>query len=246
MNITSQNTVGEVAAAFPSTIQVFEQYRIDYCCGGDQSIADACSKQRVAVDALIDQLKQATQVPPPPHTQDWTKTSLTALVDHILDTHHRYLYDAIPRLHQIVLKVISVHGESHPESLPPLGKVFEALEGELDVHMFKEERVLFPWLKEMESVQKTGVPPTEVLCGSVNNPIRVMRHEHDNAGHALAEMRRLTDDYTLPEDACNTYRALFQGLVELEGDLHQHIHLENNILFPRAIELEATLMGESQ
>jgi len=241
MNITSENTVGEVAIAFPSTIRVFEQYRIDYCCGAAQSIADACSDKGLAVNVLIDRLKQASQETPPPRMRDWTKTSLTELVDHILETHHRYLYDEIPRLRQMVSKVIAVHGEGHPESLIPLGRVFEGLEDELAGHMFKEERVLFPLIKEMESAKESGTSLPEFGCGSVNNPIRVMRYEHDNAGNALSEMRRLTNDYIPPEDACNTYRALFHGLLALEQDLHQHIHLENNILFPRAIALEEVL-----
>ncbi len=241
MNITSENTVGEVAVAFPSTIRVFEQYRIDYCCGAAQSIADACSDKGLAVNELIDRLQQASQETSPPHVRDWTKTSLTELVDHILETHHRYLYDEIPRLRQMVSKVIAVHGEEHPESLIPLGRVFEGLEDELAGHMFKEERVLFPLVKEMEVAEAAGTSLPEFGCGSVNNPIRVMRYEHDNAGNALSEMRRLTNDYIPPEDACNTYRALFHGLLALEQDLHQHIHLENNILFPRAIALEEAL-----
>lgn len=251
MNITSENAVGEIAVAFPSTIRVFEQYRIDYCCGAAQSIADACSDKGLAVNNLIDQLKQASRSvrapeggligTPPPRMRDWTKTSLTELVDHILETHHRYLYDEIPRLRQIVSKVIAVHGEGHPESLIPLGRVFEGLEDELAGHMFKEERVLFPLVKEMEAAEGAGTSLPEFGCGSVNNPIRVMRYEHDNAGNALSEMRRLTNDYIPPEDACNTYRALFHGLLGLEQDLHQHIHLENNILFPRAITLEEAL-----
>lgn len=237
MNITGENTVGEIAAAFPSTIRVFERYYIDYCCNGVQSIADACSRKGIAVADLIAQLKQASQEPPSPNVRDWTKTALTPLVDHILLTHHQYLYDEIPRLRGLLSKVILVHGEEHP-SLIPLGQVFEALKDELAEHMFKEERILFPIIKEMEIVQKNGTPLPEFGCGSINNPIRVMRHEHDNAGNALSEMRQLTHDYAPPEDACNTYRALFQGLLELEQDLHQHIHLENNILFPRAVALE--------
>ena len=241
MNITSETIIGEVAATFPATIRIFEQHRIDYCCGANRSIAEACAKKNIAVNRLIEQLRQATQAAPASDIQDWTKSSLTALIDHILETHHQYLYSELPRLHQMLSKVIGVHGEEHGETLFPLGVVFEDLEAELESHMFKEERILFPLIAQTEAVkQKNGSPPS-FGCGSVNNPIRMMRHEHDNAGNALLEIRRLTSDYTPPEDACNTYRGLFHALHELESDLHLHIHLENNILFPRAIALEETV-----
>lgn len=238
MNLTSESIVSEIAVAFPNTIRIFEQHHMDYCCNGNQSISQACAKQNVVVDVLINQLKQATQKASPSDLPDWTKTSLTELVYHILKTHHRYLSRELPHLHQILSKVINVHGKQHPESLTPLGKVFGALEAELADHMFKEERILFPLIQDMETAKEKGTPLPQSACGSVNNPIRVMLCEHENAGNALAEIRRLTNDYTPPEDACTTYRALFSGLLELEQDLHQHIHLENNILFPRAIALE--------
>lgn len=239
--ITSENTVGEVAVSFPSTSRVFEQHHIDYCCGAYRSIADACAEQNIAVDDLISQLRRVSQEAPPPDVQDWTKTSLTKLIDYILETHHQYLYDEVPRLDQMLSKVIDAHGNRHPESLIPLGGVFNSFEREIEDHLLKEERVLFPLIKEMETAQERGTSLPEFGCGSVNNPVRVMRYEHDNAGNALLEIRRLTDNHTPPEDACNTYRILFHGLLELEQDLHQHIHLENNILFPRVIALEDAL-----
>ena len=251
MNITSKNTVGEVAVVFPGTIRVFEQHHIDYCCSGDQSIAQACAKQGLTVDAVIGELRRASQVEdsrytgetPEANVPNWAETSLTELVYHILGTHHQYLARELPRLRQMLSKVIDVHGDEHPESLTPLGQVFDALEAELASHMMKEERILFPLIQDMETTKEKGTPLPEFGCGSVNNPIRVMEHEHDNAGNALLEIRRLTDDYTPPEDACNTYRALFRGFHALEQDLHQHIHLENNILFPRAAVLEAELIS---
>jgi regulator of cell morphogenesis and NO signaling len=244
MNITSENTVGEVAAAYPSTVRVFEQYHVDYCCGGNRSIAEACAKKNIAVNDLIASLNRAWNEAQSPtsNVQDWTKTGLTELIDYILETHHQYLYSELPRLHQMLSKVIRVHGAGHPESLIPLGRTFEALEAELEGHLLKEERVLFPLIKGTEAAKEKNVSPPEFGCGPVDNPIQVMKHEHDNAGNALLEMRRLTNDYTPPEDACNTYRALFHGLLELESERHQHIHLENNILFPRAITLEKALI----
>ena len=166
---------------------------------------------------------------------DWASASLSDLIRHILDTHHAYLRDALPKLtHQT-----QAAATEQPEALPALSKVFQDLRNELESHMWKEEMVLFPLIRGLEAARAAGQPAPTAHCGSVRNPIRVMEHEHDSAVRALAEMRRITNGYALPEDADDGHRTLFTGLTELEADLHQHIHLENDILHPRAAELEA-------
>jgi len=217
--LTEERTVGEIAAERPDSVRIFEKYDIDYCCGGGISLAAACAGRGIAPQRLIEELDAAVA----PHAgaaPDWQTASLTDLIDHILTKHHAWLKTELPRLSRLQQKVTVAHGAAHADSLVPLGETFEALRQELEAHMMKEEMVLFPMIR-------AGI-------GSVANPIRVMEHEHDSAGRALERMRAVTGDYALPADACNSYRALFAGLQELEADLHQHIHLENNILFPRA------------
>jgi regulator of cell morphogenesis and NO signaling len=162
--------------------------------------------------------------------------TLTQLADHIEATHHSYLRSALPRISQLAAKVAQAHGSRHPEVIE-VQAVFDALREELEAHLQKEEAILFPMCRELD----TASTLPQFHCGTVRNPVHVMESEHDNAGRALSELRRLTGDYTLPEDGCNTYRALLDALTEMEGDLHQHIHKENNILFPRAVAMEQRL-----
>jgi regulator of cell morphogenesis and NO signaling len=230
-------TVGEIAAENPSSVRVFEKYSIDYCCGGKVSLAEACQSRGIEAVELEAELEQAA-ASRPGRERDWTTASLSLLIDHVVGTHHVYLKSELPRLALLLGKVQAAHGTRHGDSLMPLKRSFDGLRAELDAHLAKEEMVLFPLVKRLEAARQAGLPAPAAHCGSVNNPIGVMMHEHDNAGRALQSMRQATGDYTLPADACNTYRALFTGLQELEADLHQHIHLENNILFPRAAELE--------
>ena len=232
-------TVGEIAAENPSSVRVFERYGIDYCCGGKVSLAEACRSRGIEPVAVQVELEQAAAANPADQ-RDWKAAPLAALIDHIVSTHHAYLKSELPRLQFLLDKVQAAHGARHGDSLAPLGGAFEGLRAELEAHLGKEEMVLFPMIKAMQAAQQAGRPAPAAHCGSVNNPIRVMVHEHDNAGHALESMRASTGNYTLPADACNTYRALFTGLQEMEADLHRHIHLENNILFPRAAELESS------
>ena len=225
-------TIGEIARENPSSVRVFEKYSIDFCCGGKISFAEACQKRGIAPAALQAELDQAA-AGRPGGERDWSEAPLALLIDHIVGTHHVYLKSELPRLQGWLDKVIAAHGAAHGETLVPLGQVFGGLRAELEAHLAKEEMILFPLIKRMEAGDRS-----RAHCGSVNNPIHVMEHEHDTAGRALEAMRQITGNYTLPADACNTYRVLFHGLAELEADLHQHIHLENNILFPRASELE--------
>ncbi len=238
--LTEERTIGEIAAEMPYSVRVFEKYDIDYCCGGKVSLAEACAERGLAPEQLIGELGTAAG-PANGASTDWQNAHLDSLIDHILTRHHAYLKTELPRLSGMLRKVAEAHGARHGDSLVPLGATFEALKDELESHLMKEEMVLFPLMRRLEAASEAGAAPAPSHCGSIANPIRVMEHEHDSAGRALEQMRAVTGDYAAPEDACNTYRALFGGLKELEADLHQHIHLENNILFPRAAMLEAGL-----
>ncbi len=238
MNATEPITIGEIAARFPAAAKVFQKYSIDFCCGGKRPLDEVCREKGVRPEDLMSEVEHAS-APRPGAQGDWWSASLKELTGHIVATHHEYLKQELPRLGQMADKVLAVHGEKAPGVIPPLHEIFIQLKEELEGHLMKEEMVLFPLIERMESAVSAGLGIPPAHCGSVNNPIRVMEFEHESAGRALAEMRRLTSDYTPPEWACNTFRALYHGLQELEADLHQHIHLENNILHPRASRLEA-------
>jgi regulator of cell morphogenesis and NO signaling len=234
--IDSRITVGELVTERPSRSRVFERLRIDYCCGGKTPLDQACAEKGLSAEQVLRELEAAEAGNPVGEETDWSQAPMSQLVDHIVATHHVYLRRELPRLTGLVDKVAEVHGERHRE-LSVLRSVYRALVNELESHMLKEEQVLFPMIRELESA--TVLPGFH--CGSVNNPIRVMEHEHDDAGAALARMRTLTDGYTVPADGCNTYRAMVDALADLERDLHTHIHKENNILFPKAAAAEARL-----
>ncbi len=227
-------TVGELVAERPGRARVFEEYGIDYCCGGKISFEQACREKDLDPGAVAAKLNQADSAPSAANEPRWTTASLTELCDHIESTHHAYLHRELPRLQTLAQKVAAAHGEKYP-STQELLQVFLAMRAEIDSHLMKEERVLFPMIRQLEASKDTP----QFHCGSLANPIRVMEHEHDSTGRALEKLRELTDQYTPPSDACNTWRALLDGLREMEADLHQHIHKENNILFPRSARLEA-------
>lgn len=237
MTATTQ-TVREIALEQPSSIRVFEHYGIDYCCGGRKPLSDACAANNVAVDAVIAALEAAAKTPEESR-EDWTGKSLTSLSAHIVSTHHAYVKRELPRLAELAQKVVNRHGASKTE-LPLIQAKLTQLDGELTNHLAKEEAVLFPYIAELERAIAAGAPKPHGCFGTVANPIAMMTQEHDAAGTLLAEIRTLSRNFTTPEDACPTYHAYYDGLKEFEQDLHQHIHLENNILFPRAIELETS------
>jgi regulator of cell morphogenesis and NO signaling len=234
--ITNSTTVGQLVAERPSRARVFERFGIDYCCGGKQALGDACAAPGLDPQKVVAALREADREPIATEETDWTAASLDELITNILNEHHAYLQRKLPRLSELTAKVHSVHGQRHPE-LAEVRQTYDGLRAELEAHMMKEEQILFPLIQSMESFQTLEA----AHCGSVQNPIRVMEHEHDSAGASLAQMRKLTDNFTPPEDGCNSYRAMLGGLAELETDLHRHIHKENNILFPRATELETSL-----
>lgn len=235
--IAIDKTVGQLVAEQPARSRVFEKAGIDYCCGGKKPLAQACEEKGIPVDSLVREIEALDTVSPAPEV-DWTTESLGALCDHVVKAHHDYLREALPRLTFLTEKVSNAHGD-RDFRLAQLTAVFAAFREELESHMMKEELILFPLIRRMESEKRV----VSSHCGSVQNPIQVMLAEHDDAGADLAKMRALTDDFTPPSSACNTYRAMLDALTALEADMHQHVHKENNILFPRAIELESKLQA---
>jgi regulator of cell morphogenesis and NO signaling len=232
--VNLKTSVGQWVAEHPRTSRVFESLQIDYCCGGGKSLEQACLDKTLDPPQVVGELEQAI-AGDEESSEDWLNAPLTELCDHIEETHHAYLKIELPRLTEMISKVVNAHSQSHAE-LPKLQQVFAELRAELEPHMFKEERILFPAIRQLEQSAESPSFP----FGTVANPIGMMEHEHDNAGDALSQIRTMTSDYEVPVDACNTYRAMLDGLRELESNMHQHVHKENNILFPRAIELEGT------
>ena len=234
--ISRLSTVGSIVATAPQLSRIFEELQIDYCCGGKRPLDEVCREHQIDVGELVERLSQAAKLTPASPTEDWATSPLTALCEHIERTHHDYLRRELPRLTAIISKVVQAHGANHPE-LADVQSAFAELRAELEPHMMKEECILFPSIRYLEANGQAMQFP----FGSLANPIRVMIDEHDHAGDALARMRQLTAAYVPPAVACNTYRVMLEGLLTLERDMHQHVHKENNILFPRAIALEASL-----
>ena len=235
MEATDNRTVSELARATPGAACVFEKFGIDYCCGGERSLAQACSAAKVNLLEVATALEK-------PQTQsgdcDWQKITLAELAEHIVAKHHEYVRQEIQRLIPLSAKVAGVHGKNHPE-LEQIQSSFQSLAEELTTHLMKEERMLFPYIAQLELAAKSRNRLAASPFGTVKNPVRMMMMEHDSAGELLRKMRELSKNYNLPADACMSFQMLYRALEEFEADLYQHIHLENNILFPRAIELEA-------
>lgn len=235
MNINVTTTVRDLAVTMPGATRVFEKLGIDYCCGGHRTLADACVKAKVPVEQVTTSLAQAGAAPE--EDANWSTTSLTTLIQHIVEKHHIFTKDELPRLEKLMNKVCTVHGAQHPELLQ-LQPVFLALKQELEPHLFKEEQVLFPYVTKLEAAFTKGSLIPMSCFGTVQNPVRMMMLEHEAAGDLLKEMRTITQDYAVPADVCMSYQTLYQALADLEADLHQHIHLENNLLFPKALAME--------
>ena len=237
-----RETVGEIVTRRPATSRVFEKAGIDYCCGGSTPLKEACREKNLDPEDLIAELMEAERTPGADALEiDVAAMGLAELADHIEGTHHAYLRSELPRLEAMTAKVASVHGD-RDSRLHTLRSIFQSMAYELASHMLKEEQILFPMVRTMDASEH----PPEFHCGSIANPIRQMELEHDQVGSALGHQRELTDGFKAPEWACNTYRAMLDALAHLEWDLHQHIHKENNVLFPRAIALEAERLGEGR
>jgi regulator of cell morphogenesis and NO signaling len=241
MNINIATTVRELAVTLPGATRVFEKLGIDYCCGGSRTLADACVKAKVPVEKVTESLTAAEQETAVPEEQhDWQADSMTALIHHIVDKHHTFTREELPRIEKLMHKVCAVHGEQHPELLR-LKAIFLNLKEELEPHLLKEEQILFPYITSLEAAHTRQTTVPHAIFGTVQNPVRMMNLEHDTAGDLLRELRETSSHYTVPPEACMSYHALYQALTELEADLHQHIHLENNILFLKAVTAEKEL-----
>jgi regulator of cell morphogenesis and NO signaling len=236
MKATFDQTVREIAIEHPVSVRVFESLAIDYCCGGQRSLREACERAGVSPDEVLSRISSAEN-DSPTDAVDWAETSVAELTRHIVDDHHNYIRRESPRLISICAKVVERHGAAHPE-VKSIQELFKALADELSLHMMKEENVLFPYLEQMEAALREGRPVPSAMFCSVEMPISRMLADHDDAGALTARIRALSGGFAAPADACPTYRALYQGLEYFEHDLHQHIHLENNLLFPRALEME--------
>ena len=238
MTVATEKTVRELALESPSATRVFEKLGLDYCCGGHQPLEEACRKANLKVDQVLEALKKADKAALAAHDdQDWQAEPIAALIAHIQQTHHAYTRAEIARLGPLFDKVCSVHGKNHPELLQ-IRATFQALAQELSAHLMKEEMILFPYILGMETSAAEKQPLARAPFGSVQNPVSMMEHEHDSAGNALRAMNKASNGYSAPANACVSYQTLYTALAAFEADLHRHIHLENNILFPRAVAME--------
>ena len=231
-------TVREIAQTQPASIRVFEQFGIEYCCGGQKPLEEACAEKEVKVKTVIAALEAAFRND---HAQvkDWTKEPFASLTQYIVATHHAYCKKELPRLSGLAAKVVNAHGGSDPELALIQAKLAQ-LADELTNHLADEEIVVFPLIEKLEEKKSHKRPKETEFSTSVGNPLALLIEEHDDAGTLLAEIRSLSCNFVTPEYACTTYHAFFDGLRDFERDLHRHVHLENNILFPRAIEFEAS------
>src|SRR5690606_6052188 len=214
-------------------------YGIDFCCGGKKTLSEVSEKKGISLEALKAELKAAENMESG-SSINFDKWELDFLSDYITNTHHQYVKDNIPFIGELAQKVAKVHGANHPEAVQTAA-VFARVAQDLGLHLIKEEKILFPFIKELVAAKKSNTGKPDSSFGEVENPIQMMEAEHEQAGEDMEEIRALTNNYQIPADACTSYRLLYQKLEEFENDLHKHVHLENNILFPKAFELEKEL-----
>ncbi|MDP2159829.1 MAG: iron-sulfur cluster repair di-iron protein [Flavobacterium sp.] len=237
MNTLEQLTVGEYVANDFRTAALFSKYGIDFCCKGNRTIEEVCAKKNINPTELEKEIQTVLETKNE-NAIDFKSWSPTLLIEYIVEKHHAYIEEKTPVLLQFLDKLGKVHGERHPE-LFEINALFKISAGDLAQHMKKEELILFPFIQKMVKAQKENQPIQEPNFGTVENPIAMMKDEHTIEGERFDKIATLTDGFTPPEDACSTYKVTYQMLKEFEQDLHKHIHLENNILFPKAIQLQA-------
>jgi regulator of cell morphogenesis and NO signaling len=234
-------TIGQIAASDIRKAEIFKKYGLDFCCGGKKTVKEACASKGLDVTKIEQELQQADKnvsTRPMPYN-DW---SLDFLVDYIINTHHAYIRKTLPEIRGYAAKVLKVHGAQHPE-LKHIQPLVENINDELIPHMTKEEKILFPYIKQIVQAKNENRSLQTSGFNSVQTPINVMEMEHDIVAEDLEEIKTLSNNYTIPQDACASYNLLYKMLSEFEDDLHTHIHLENNILFPKVIELEKQLLS---
>ncbi len=236
MNITPDLFVKEVVRFNFKTAPIFQAHNIDYCCGGNKSISEVCSEAGIDTEQLIKELATVA-AQKDPDSEYINNLSLGELITYIVKRHHAYVNESIPPLKKNLEKICQVHGEHHPE-LFEIKDLFNSSAGNLTMHMQKEEIILFPLIQRQETARKTNTSIPAALSGKASNPIAAMMAEHQAEGDRFNEISKLSNNYQLPEDGCSTYKVTLQQLKDFEDDLHRHIHLENNILFPKAMALE--------
>ncbi|MEZ5016108.1 MAG: iron-sulfur cluster repair di-iron protein [Flavipsychrobacter sp.] len=235
MTVTENNTLGSIVANNLSTSKVFNKYGLDYCCGGNKTLHDVCKEKNINIKEIINELTDNSVITPGIDYNSWP---LDLLIDYIEKKHHRYVREEVPVISKNLDRLCKVHGEKHPE-LYEVQRHFESSANELSTHMQKEEMLLFPHIRNLVKAKTDNTQIVPAPFGSVKNPIGMMMKEHESEGERFVRIKHITNDYLVPEDGCNTYSATYQMLRDFETDLHLHIHLENNILFPKSIALEA-------
>jgi regulator of cell morphogenesis and NO signaling len=237
----NESTIADIVVQDYRTAQVFKKFGLDFCCGGKKTITDACKKKEIDQAVLISELETAV-LDKPQISEDHNTWDLDKLSDHIINTHHNYVKESLPMLDEFSAKVARVHGDAHPEVVE-ISDLFFKISEELSFHMHKEESILFPYIAQIAIAQRNDESLESPPFGSIQYPINKMEDEHDDAGDIMTRIQKLSSNYMPPEYACNTYRVLYAKLNEFAEDLYQHIHLENNILFPKAIKLEKELLS---
>ena len=240
MKFSSETKIRDIALANPAATQVLEDAGLDYCCGGGKSLHEACLQAGASAEEILDQLRGNSKNTGPGDV-NWMAAPLSELTRHIRERHHQYVREAIPRMRALLEKVTTKHGKNHPE-VEDIRNLFVEVGKEMIMHMQKEEQILFPYIDALNRAANAHGSVEPPFFQTVKNPIYAMMKEHDAAGELVKKIRVLSSEYTPPADACASFKALYEGLKEFEADLHQHVHLENNILFPRAVKTEAEVV----
>ncbi|MDX1638135.1 MAG: iron-sulfur cluster repair di-iron protein [Balneolaceae bacterium] len=235
MKAIAKQTIGELVADDYRNAQIFKKFGLDFCCGGGKTLEEACRNKGIDIESLIRELNMlGEQTPSGDNYKDW---SPDFLIDYIINNHHNYVRNKLPDMLGDARRVAKVHGRAHPENVKIL-QLLESMSGELENHLRKEEEILFPYVKALVVAEKSESERKVPHFKTAADPIRMMEEEHEEAGATMAEIRELSNNFNPPDDACATYRILYANLREFRDDLHKHVHLENNILFPKALELE--------
>ena len=230
----SNQKIGEIVTKFPNAADIFKEYKIDFCCGGDRPLITAINEQGVNEAEILEKINasyEKLQNKLYTNNKNWVEAPFDELVDHIVNVHHGYLYENLPKISELTTKILRVHGGNHPE-LSKVHKLFHTVKMELEAHLIEEETIQYPAIKEYLRSN------SEVDLDKAINIINQLQDEHTGAGDILKELRKVTNDYKAPSDGCNTFKLTYAKLEEMESDIFQHIHLENNILFPRLSELK--------
>ena len=236
-------TLSDIVTKNYKSAAVFEKFGLDFCCHGKKSIPEACKEKGVDAEEVLTQLEKLDENNSTEREEQYNQWELDFLTDYIVNVHHKYVREIIPVISAHAEKIASKHGENHPEVIS-IANNFSIVYKDLKQHMMKEEQLLFPYIKYLVKTEKNAGIAEQPFFGTIKNPIQMMELEHESAGNLLGEIRNLTNDYTPPAEACNTFKVYYKELKDFEEDLHKHVHLENNILFPRAIELENKMFNK--